>query len=641
MALTALQQLQNESALIQQGKIGEAVASSQSYVAAQPKVTPVVTPTSPVPVAPVISTPAVVAKPVVSTPTISPAVTPAPVAKPVAVTPAVVTPKYVTRNLSAEQKALSDILASSNIKDGTDVTTLSAATQKLLQENINNAVYGTGSPLFYGTPPPTVAPTVAPTAPAIAPAINRPVLDALIPTTPIEPTSPYFTALPEAPQSLQEVRDEQLGLAQASVDATEAYFQASLARINAIGASNLAQTSSIAVGAGLAGSPFQQALEQSTVGATTTALGEVSAQRSVEVSNFLAQAENNAQNIYQQGVINYKNDLSFYANERDKEIAYEEAHAEAIKESGLETINNIAKSGYSLDEMPKDQYESLLANTGLSDFEARVVWSANTPEANATYTTQGNYLVQTYFDPQTKKPVVTAIPLPVELQTFETEGIDVQQIQLADGSVILYDSKHPMDENGNLRTIDYAGGDIRDVPKGGRLGSSAGTGGVYGETGVVDEVGQRVFSTKEKESFAKIEAVKDLDNGRALREALIKYYSYIEDFGGALISPTQKKSLKSLYGTVTGALKNAETLGTLDAGLMTYVKERIPAPDKLMGASRLVASAKSHVSVIKDIVSGLDADAKVKYDDVLSQYPEYESYDYLNQLMTGYGYHSE
>lgn len=487
MALTALQQLQNESALISQGKVKEAVASSQSYnapVVAIPAATQAA-PKAPDPFAiaptggyvnPSLAASTNAALPVakqdkkISTrvPTVLPA------------------GRLTTRNPAAEQKALTDILASSSIKDGTDVNTLSDATKQLLQENINIQVYGKANPVFQNAPAQTAplanvpAPATSVAEPIAAP-INRPILDSVLPTGVPQPVAGFLSEEPVEPRSLADIRLDTLAQAQAVIDATEAYFQASLDRISKVGEANLAQASSQAVGAGLAGSPFQSAIESNQVTATNQALNEVSSQRAGEVASLLANAESEAQNIYQQGIQNFQADRSFYASERDKQQAYTDNLIAEAKKLGNQTLLNIAAGGYSLDEMPAGEYQKLLDNTGMSDFEAKSIWAAHTPEANATYTTQNNHLVMTYFDPVTRKPVVTVTPLPPEL--VETEGVDfdIKSITLGDGSVILYDANNPYDENGKLKTITYAGeGIVRTYASsrsgGGGSGSGSGDG---------------------------------------------------------------------------------------------------------------------------------------------------------------------
>lgn len=149
------------------------------------------------------------------------------------------------------------------------------------------------------------------------------------------------------------------------------------------------------------------------------------------------------------------------------------------------------------------------------------------------------------------------------------------------------------------------------------------------------------FSQEAKEQFVKIGAVKKLESGREFRKALLEYKALIDNYGGAIISPSQKKNLRSAYGAVTGALKNAESLGTLDEGLLKYMKERVPSPEKLIGVSRIFANAKSTSSAIQNIITSGDKTAETYYNDIIAQYPEYESYGYLQDLIKSYGFSNE
>jgi uncharacterized protein (TIGR02594 family) len=287
--------------------------------------------------------------------------------------------------------------------------------------------------------------------------------------------------MPEAPKSLADIRADQLSQAQSAIDATQALFAEQQRQIQATGASQLAQTSSNLVGAGLAGSPFAQTGEAGVQQNTQYQLNAQAAQRSSDISGIMQQAEANAQNLYQQAIENYRSDRDFAVSERDSAMAQErlatqdaEAKQEAAKEASKSTILNLAESGYSLDEMNPQEYKALLANSGMTDFEAHAIWSANSPEANAEMTVQNGMIVQTYFDPHTGKPVVKTTALPPELASAATPP-DIATQVLADGSVIFYDKAQPFDENGNLKTIKYSGSDITKPVEGEGLGYDAPT----------------------------------------------------------------------------------------------------------------------------------------------------------------------
>lgn len=146
------------------------------------------------------------------------------------------------------------------------------------------------------------------------------------------------------------------------------------------------------------------------------------------------------------------------------------------------------------------------------------------------------------------------------------------------------------------------------------------------------------FSNDQKEQFTKLDATKALESGRKLRTALINYYNYLEENGKAITSAKQKRQLDRLYSEALGALKTSETLGTLDAGLIEYAKLRLPNPDDLRGVKSIFKNENSRKRVLQESIGSIDEYAKTYYNDIISQYPEYETYDYLNKLMSDYGY---
>jgi hypothetical protein len=275
---------------------------------------------------------------------------------------------------------------------------------------------------------------------------ERPILDEY---------SAYYTKAPEAPRSIAEIRQEQLDQAQKAIDATAAIYEEARTRRQMLGRRQLAQTKSQNVSAGLAGSPFAQANTTAVNNDLQFELNALASQRSADISKIFADAEDRAQQLYQTNLNNYYQERDFYVSERDKAIAEEKARKEATKAAATNMITNIAKGGYSIDEMNPDEYKQLLANSGMSDFEARAIWAASSPAANAQYSVQNGYLVGTYFDPHTGKPVVTTTLLPKGITP-----VDVGQIQLADGSVVLYDKNNPRDEFGNLIRIPFEGQDV-------------------------------------------------------------------------------------------------------------------------------------------------------------------------------------
>lgn len=254
-----------------------------------------------------------------------------------------------------------------------------------------------------------------------------------------------FEGLDLQPRTEKEIRDEQLQRAQAAIDATEAIYQQELSRLQQEGTAREAQTRNIQVAAGLAGSPFQQTATTQAQQFTTQQLQARQAERQAQVAQIRAAAEERATEIYDQEITRYQTERGLIAEEQDRQIAAQKARQTAAKER----ITNLAAGGFSLDEMPKQDYQDLLAESGLSDFEAKAIWAANSPQANAQYSIQSGQLVGYYFDPATGNPVVTTTALPEDL----TEDAEVKTITDANGNVYWYDAKNPTNEDGTLRTF--------------------------------------------------------------------------------------------------------------------------------------------------------------------------------------------
>lgn len=260
--------------------------------------------------------------------------------------------------------------------------------------------------------------------------------------------SQYMTGAPEKPKTLAEIRADQLAQAQSSIDATQAIFEDTLRSIRQTGKSQLAQASSQNVSAGLAGSPFAQTNETGVQNYTQEQLNARANQRAADIASIRQTAEANAQNLYQQGIQNYQTDREFYVSERDKQIEAQKALAEADKKSATDTLTTLAKSGYSIDEMKPEEYKALLAKSGISDFEARAIWAASSPKANAKYEIKNGFIVGTYFDPHTGLPVVTTTALPDALKDKAEAKL---KTEIIGGKMYVYDEADPkFDENGNL-----------------------------------------------------------------------------------------------------------------------------------------------------------------------------------------------
>lgn len=252
--------------------------------------------------------------------------------------------------------------------------------------------------------------------------------------------------LPERP-SEQQIRQQELDKAQAAIDATEALFLAELSRIEKQGAANLGRTSSISVGAGLAGSPFQQAQERKTQASTDEAIRLRKAQRGQEVAAIIAAAEGRATGRFNDRIAQFERERAFVLDERDKALAKQQAEIEAKqveveerKKGARESIRTIAESGLSLSELTDQEFEKLLEEGELSEFEARAIFAKNSPQANGQIKIQDGFVVNTYFDPSTGQPVISAVPLPERVR--DDREANLKEIVTEDG-IFLFDSNNP------------------------------------------------------------------------------------------------------------------------------------------------------------------------------------------------------
>jgi len=249
------------------------------------------------------------------------------------------------------------------------------------------------------------------------------------------------------PRSLEEIRQEQLEQAQSVIDATEQLYQTEIARLEQQGREQLARTSSISVGAGLAGSPFQQTAEAKTQEATEDVLAARRAERQAQIAQLMAAAQNQATEQYDKEIARYQQEREFAVSERDKEIVRQEAAKSAL----ATTIGNMAAGGISIDDMSEEEYRAMLEESGMSDFEARAIWAQSSPEANAQYSIQNGQLVGYYFDPVSGKPVVTTHALPEGLTASASATADLEFYTDGTGQGYMFDQNNPTyDAQGNL-----------------------------------------------------------------------------------------------------------------------------------------------------------------------------------------------
>lgn len=285
------------------------------------------------------------------------------------------------------------------------------------------------------------------------------------------------------PRSLEDIRQEQLAQAQQMIDATEGLYQREIARLQQQGAEEMARASSIQVGAGLAGTPFQATAERGVEEATEDVLAARRAERQAQIAQIMAAAQDKASEQHDLEIKRFQEERAFAISERDKEISRQAAQKTATAES----LANMAASGLSLEDMPREEYMKMLSDSGMTDFEAKAIWAINSPEANATYSIENGQLVGIYADPSTGKPVVSVTALPESLQASVGQTTDLKFYTDGTGQGYVFDQNNPTyDENGNLvmqrvgapepvETDAQAGTDLLSVSEAQKLGVPFGT----------------------------------------------------------------------------------------------------------------------------------------------------------------------
>lgn len=249
----------------------------------------------------------------------------------------------------------------------------------------------------------------------------------------------YYKGLQaETGRSAEQIRSEELSRVQAQIDAINQIYDQELGRVRNEGAGRLAQTSSIAVSAGLAGSPFQQTQETKTQVFNQRQEQAVQAERAAKIAAIMSGAEDRASERYakereiaRQGGIDYINFL--------KETA------QSAKQDAVGTIAQLAKGGISLDEIPKERLRQIVQDSGYDEFTLRAVYNTQTNQPTQ-FSTVGNKLVGYYFDPASQS-IKTYESAPIAgLQS----GIKYDMKTTPDGTVLMVpetiDPNKPLDD---------------------------------------------------------------------------------------------------------------------------------------------------------------------------------------------------
>lgn len=267
---------------------------------------------------------------------------------------------------------------------------------------------------------------------------------------------PVFSPQSELPQdlfqpmktrSLEEIRAEQLKQAQALIDATQQVYLDELSRLKDEGKARLGQTSSMAVGAGLAGSPFMQAQENKTQDYNNRIVGAKEAERRAEIASIMSAAFQRSTEQYDRERSRALQERQQYTSELDRYQDDIKSRQEANKTAAISSIKNIAAGGLSLSDLDQNQYQDLLSKSGLSDFEAKAIFNSNTPQAQGKTEVQGDQLVTYYVDPKTGKPTFSATKLPDSV--LASKPADLQVITTDEGVFVFDKSKPKLDAQGN------------------------------------------------------------------------------------------------------------------------------------------------------------------------------------------------
>ena len=310
-----------------------------------------------------------------------------------------------------------------------------------------------------------------------------------------------------------DIRNEQMKRAQAMIDATEALFMEEMGRIKQQGRAAMGQTSSMAVGAGLAGSPFQQTMERGTQDLTDRAVQARNAERQAQIASIMAQAQGNADNQFRAAMEDFRKERQFSLDQQSQQVEERRMQAEANRKRANDMLKNLAAGGISLSEMNPAELASMLNESGMSEFEAQAIWAANSPQAGAKLQVINGNVVSSYLDPATGKPVLSITPMPAELLEAGAREADMKTI-VTDEGVFLYNSKDP--ETSFMRIGGKEGGSTQDkllsLAEAEKLGVPYGTtqSQAFGmqvggqQTGVNDEV-----ITSLKNRFNKLDAIVD------------------------------------------------------------------------------------------------------------------------------------
>ena len=147
----------------------------------------------------------------------------------------------------------------------------------------------------------------------------------------------------------------------------------------------------------------------------------------------------------------------------------------------------------------------------------------------------------------------------------------------------------------------------------------------------IQALDSNTLSSKDQEALLKSQSFKDLKGNELLYVAIKNYQDKFLEFtdGGKgldVLSRAEKAELSSLKAGITATLKDAKTLGTLDAGVQTLVDNMLgslpegqfaPSIGLFTGAQNKINSALEQIK----------AEADVKYEQLIGENPAYANSD--------------
>lgn len=175
------------------------------------------------------------------------------------------------------------------------------------------------------------------------------------------------------PQGEEEIRNAERLRVQSQIDAINASYANLIREEQRQGEARLGSNRAINARGGLVGSDFGEAQKQETRGRTNTIVGGLEAQKRAEIGSLFERVESRAADI-----IKEKNQLA--RQDAQGYLKYlQEKQTEARSD-----IMEFAKSGVSLDQMSKEQFNALLEQSGYDPFTLKAIYNANKPKDQQT-----------------------------------------------------------------------------------------------------------------------------------------------------------------------------------------------------------------------------------------------------------------